>query len=642
MKNFVNIVSRISFALVLGACGSEKQIIPRIPFAVEPIKKTVRSENEFVWHDPLKDVDACTFLDSKRADALIEDGAKIKAFQLYRSIYADNSGRLFGSHAIAKLPQILYMMSAEGSTDEGPMYRSYERWSFYRLAKEKLCTKIPTYCEHLNNKDNHFSKLRNYEANLATNFSQVQNLKAELSRARMRNDREAVKTIQRSIVELNVARRHLDQNIVDTKSQIETLDDLINLTAKSIKKTGTQEQISTLEKMEGFLGALRDWDSGRYMGATDVKVPFTKARNKEIQANVNILVPGGLDAVDRPLGDSEMFIRFVRYLKQVYPYEESSGIVRNVTANIDILRPLLTMELVLFGSTPVPAAWSELELDVATSVSLLSSAPTSIQDATCKFIISQRLIAQIIAMKGIRKSPVIQPDGFLEKLSDTDPYHQIAHHDIPGIFGTVVDEAWLQKPMLGSSQDIPLPMGTTDASGSPIPLEYFSYARTFAHIASSANESFWIRNSKDVSSEELVPSELLKLSFGLMAIGLKASDPHLIKVVGNEIHLIPKNSAEAYVTLVHTAIEAIESLDAQYLMHQTRPELGFLTESLLTDIGPNGDMHLKLEGLLYTAVKRAIEYYHNDATSADTKAKLLEAIRKAGAFRRNETLLDFK
>lgn len=626
--------------LNLWACTSEVANPERVIFQKAPPTHKPLVDSDYYWGEALGEANACDFLASKRSDALRESGAHYKAFQLYRSFYSDDYANLKGAHAVSKLPQVLFMLSQEGSEDAGPMYRSYDRWSFYFLAKKKLCPTVPAYCEFLNNKDAQYVKLSEINRQLAELGEKIALTQMAARQARTTKDYNTLKSSNRRLGELVAQRDYLKGDIGRVESMIETLNKQVRSAAKLTKKKGTKAQVEAVTYLEDLIKVNTNWNAqgitnwGSYV---DFKKKFTIGRNQYIAKTLNALVPGALDDQDYPLAGTEILVRYLRYLELAYPHDKADAIRQQVSNNIDTLRPLMTAEYSLFDDTPTPSSWVNLERDITNALSLISSEPVDILDATCKFVVSQRLIAQIVSMKGIRQSPKLTKAGFLEPLSQ-DPKHSIGHEDILGVFGLVVDEAWIQKMMYVDAQDIPLPVGTIDQANNPKPVEFFSAVRLFANIANTANAPFWTKNKNAPTAEELIPTDLLKFSFGLMAISLRAAQIHLFSVHVTDINLIPEDSPEGYTTLIHAAVESLQALESQYRMHREKPEMAFLQDEILSGIGESGKMKIQLAQLLYAATKRAMEFARAPTTSELDKANLRDAIHRAGAYLKNEIL----
>lgn len=636
MTNKTRIASSLLCAIMF-ACSAEKEPVNRVKFEQAPDISTKLQEADFYWIDKTLETDACAFLGSLRTDVHSE-----KTFQMYQNIYAEN-GKFFGSHSISKLPQIRFMLSSEGSEDGQPMYRSYDRYSFYKVAKSSLCPIIPTYCLALNKFDDEKTNIDQTEKELAETQSKINLLERELNSARSQLDHDTAHGISMELTQKRVYRDHLITELSRSQMEAVTFEEQLEIAARNQRKGATDEQLSALKNLEDLQTAIAYWDSWS-SGFLGVKEKFTSARNQEIEKNINTRIPGALDGQDGPLIKSDLFGMYLKYLNLAIPGEDQAGLILKLAIDIDVLRPYLTSELTLmptFDKTQSLSSWADFERDVANSILLISEKPTGIQDATCKFVLSQRLIAQLISMKGIRRTAKLTESGFLEPLSK-DPNHLVSHVDIPGIFNMVIDEEWLRKAILSPGQESPLPVGTIDNNTrTVIPPEYFSWVRSLAHVVSSANEHFWIKNKAAPLAEELLPSDLLKLSFGMMAMGLGALEVHFVKIHPTSIELIPSDTAEGYEKLVHTTIESLRSFDSQYKMHQEIPELAFLSDDQLGSIRPNGDKKVMLHKLLYASNKGAILFYKNPSTPANLKERLKSAVNRSGAYLKNEPLYQF-
>src|SRR5690606_36062518 len=96
--------------LSLFACSAEKEKIARLHFEDTPDQTQKLTEADYHWSDPSLESDACTFMGTKRVEALPTEVGSIgpfRHFQLYQDIFADE-GKITGAHAISKLPQVLF------------------------------------------------------------------------------------------------------------------------------------------------------------------------------------------------------------------------------------------------------------------------------------------------------------------------------------------------------------------------------------------------------------------------------------------------------------------------------------------------------------------------------------------------------
>jgi hypothetical protein len=624
--------------------------VSRINFPSPPTETQSLRDSDFFWQENRTATDACSFLESKRGETLIERGQKIKTFQLYRSFFSDGSGAFFGSHAIGKLPQVMFMLSAEGpdSDGRGPLYRAYDRWDFYTLAKKYMCPVVPAYCGEVKAKDRLWDELKENQRRSDILENKIARLKLEQNVARRSSDRDAVAKLREEIIDAEIEFDTAIVKIQRIRGNIDTANVKIENAANDVKTNGTEEQITAVKNLEDVTFAFTYWDSNYVANSVvrsvyDIREKFALARNAKIAELVNEQAPGAFDDDDRALDNAYLFKTYVNYLKQVYPYESRAAILKHINENLESLRPMMTSEFTLFGDAEFPTSWKDQELDVASSVALLSVAPTNLQDASCKFLIAQRLMAQIISLKGIRQSPELDANGFLLPLS-SDPEVTLPARDVPGVFGFVVEPDWIKEQAAKKSYDVVTrPAGVTDSSGRIIPTEFFSWVRLLADVAASANAPFWVKNKDTPQDHELIPSALLQCSFGLMAVGMISLDPHIVRKVDNttDIDILPENHPHSFVVLVETTIRAIEALEAIYTVHKLTPEMGFLDnrdlEKIRKDNGEN--TYQRLHYLLYAANKAIMNYSRRQGDNMDPL--LVQTIRHTGAFLRNESFYVF-
>jgi hypothetical protein len=641
LSNFIKSFAGLVILLLSISCSNGTEEVKRIPFKTHSPKPNTLSDADYFWGDSHASLDACLFLESKKAEPFIESGKTYRPFQLYRSIFNHDKNSFWGSHSITKIPQILFMLSQEGSEDSGPMYRSYDRWTFYLLAKSKLCPLIPSFCEYLNNIDSHQEKLIETKKRIAETSRQKEVVEEEARLARARRDFESLKALNRKLSELEFFEQHLREETKRIEIRIKTLERQIEGEAEHLIEKNDPTSVEVLKYLQNLISINKNWNSAIWNGpvaAYNIKKQFTKGRNGYIEKTLNELVPGALDAANYPLKKSEIFSRYQRYLKNVFPFESESEILSRFGNELEVLRPTLTTEYTLDVDSAPSSSWVQLERDVANAIMLISTPPIDIKDATCKFVISQRLIGQIVAMKGIHQSPKTDGNGFLQRLRE-DPDHIVEHEDINGIFQVPIDEAWLNKMMLSNAQETPLPIATFDSNtNSALPVEYFAWVNLFGTIAKTANEKFWTEDKLNPLKEELIPADLLKLSFGVMAVGLQAARVHLLKIDVTDISLIPENTPEGFVFLIHATITSLEALEEQYKMHKNKPTMAYLPDQLQADISENGKTYLELTQLLYASTKRAMEFSQDHNTHEPVKIRLREAIHRAGAFLKNEAL----
>lgn len=648
--------SLVSLSL-LAACSAEYENVSRVRFDNSPDLSLHLQEAEFHWEDESLEPDACRFLGGLRQDlppTPRSGQSPFVTFQLYQSIFSDD-GELFGAHAVEKVPQILYSLSKEGSTDEGSLYRSYDPKSFYKIAKDDLCKPIPTYCEKLNSRDEKTAELEKLRESIQKTQTEIAEKQAKLNTVEQPGGDDA-SALQRSITGLRV---QLDTLIVREEfmtTEVETLTRAVTDTAKTLRKTATPEQTLALDNFDDLFFAIKHWNYKdtffEWRSWAGVKEKFTKVRNEKIEEKINTRVPGALDDLHRPIAKSDIFASYVRYLRLVWPLDDESGVTNHLAAEIDTLRPTLTANLNMFpwdGNRRL-RSWKDYERDVANTIALLSAKPFSLQDATCKFVLAQRFIAQLIAIKGIQQSPVLGADGKLEKLS-SNPAHQVSHVDIAGVFGLPVTEDWVNKNFSeaeSNPQQIPLPAGVIDPQSKQVlPVEYFAWLRAMAEVAASCNANFWIRDTANsgfsANPEELVPSALAKLSLGIMGFGLSAAKLHFIvtKETSTELNLLPKNTPEGFESLTQLSVDALRSFDEFYKAHQATPARFQLTEDQADAIKEKGKHHLLLNKLLYGASRESMKLHNSQASTFEQKIELRKAINRAGFHIKNETLYLF-
>lgn len=321
--------------------------------------------------------------------------------------------------------------------------------------------------------------------------------------------------------------RYLPQMLYMASGEYSLTEEIISTGAKSAKGIAPKTRFYPPTFLDFETLAQHERDDGN-VGPMDNQIIQwgwygAGTRNEKIVSTAEKLLPGIFTAKKARLRDTILFNKLL----------ESVGLTKVWSAfEPDMLH--ISQKVPLFLSN----SWSMRSDDLHTSFDILEASLTadakeklSVSDRFYCFALAQRVIAQIISIKGIAYAPKLTPDGLIAPLDTAD----VATDQVEDIQGAVeVLEGGKWKPAIVSptwlTQFLGDPTaGTKTPELRPIGDDSFENTQDFLHflheLGSPRSYGLWTT---------YLEKDLLKMGMGLSAAQLKSIKDNSIEPISDE------------------------------------------------------------------------------------------------------------
>ncbi len=301
-----------------------------------------------------------------------------------------------------------------------------------------------------------------------------------------------------------------------------------------------------------------------------------KLRTQAATIGTNGVLPGSLDGKVADIIYSQIFDNL----------RNATGISEIEIGDKDSLY-LISKKVPIFTSKN----WSERRIDLANSFLALENKSDDRDQKICKFAIGQRVLSQLITLKGIKAAPSLNPDGLFFEI----PEGNYPQEDIVGEFGDTVagDVATIPWVLSHATRSDPKVKIKNAASLSET-LDAFSY---WVELTSHRDEALW---------KKYLEPRLLGLGLGAYAIVGSMVQNSMIVNSDNRIQLKPSNedSPENLSKLLLLTLEIVESFEPMEKF-KTPFEKEMLKPLAAKDVSRlTHDLRINMSGVLLEALAR--------------------------------------
>ncbi|NCN26983.1 hypothetical protein GW915_05350 [bacterium] len=323
----------------------------------------------------------------------------------------------------------------------------------------------------------------------------------------------------------------------------------------------------TADQVRDFIRKNGTWTQRKFLW-TQNDEDIIESRNEKIVEGLEALLPGVLSGKENTLAGKVAF-------ETLEPFIKATNLNRTHFAALSILNK----KVPLFGSP----SWPLRERELRQSLAILDrpfAEGLSLAEKVCHFAIYHRVVAQLIKIKGVENAPLLTKQGLLEALPtiDIDPATgkqvPLDVADIEGLFQeknslnewkpVVVTTDWVSQKVedLDAGQEVHIRIKD------PINLkERLGALRYLVTLTAYRNNRLFDVFKDAPDSRPRVIKKLQKMGIAMFGLALHTVEERDfptgegIDLEKARFNFLKENTADNVAYLLHTVIEAIESLE---------------------------------------------------------------------------------